>query len=223
MGMRRKTIGGALMLAGTVLLLGALALACANLMQDHRAAESAQSALEELELMHPELAQPQAEQTQTVTPVRLEADLQEREDPAPDHVEHPEAEMPAAQVDAHSYIGVLSIPALNMTLPVISHWSDENLRYAPCRYAGSAYLDNLVIAGHNYRAHFGSLGALRLGDSMSFTDMDGNVFSYVVADVETLPDTAVAEMTAGDWPLTLFTCTPGREKRITIRCDRVRA
>ena len=218
--MKRKTIGSALMLAGTILLLGALALACVNLMQDQRAAESTQSVLEALELLHPELAQTRPEQEQMPMAAQQETELQEQAVSAPDYVENPEAEMPVAQVDAHNYIGILSIPAINITLPVISHWSDENLRYAPCRYAGSAYLDDLVIAGHNYRAHFGSLGALRLGDSVSFTDMDGNVFSYVVADVETLPDTAVEEMTAGDWPLTLFTCTPGREKRITIRCDR---
>ena len=47
--MKRKMIGSALMLSGSILLLGALALACVNLIQDHSAAESTRSALEELE------------------------------------------------------------------------------------------------------------------------------------------------------------------------------
>ena len=34
-----------------------------------------------------------------------------------------------------------------------------------------------------------------------------------------LPATAVEEMTAGDYDLTLFTCTANRTHRVTVRCD----
>ena len=214
--MRRKKTGGLLILTGLALLLGALLLTGANLLEDHSAAAHTEAALEALEQSYPELKQAAADIPTAPLPYpQTEAAA------LPDYVENPEIEMPVAQVDTHSYIGILSIPAIKVTLPVISQCSDENLRYAPCRYAGSVYLDDLVIAAHNYRAHFGSLGALRLGDSVSFTDMDGNAFFYEVADIELLPETAVEEMTAGEWSLTLFTCTLGREKRITIRCDRI--
>ena len=116
---------------------------------------------------------------------------------------------------------MLSIPALELELPVVSAWSDDGLKLAPCRYSGTAYLDNLVIAGHNYASHFGRLASLTQGDEVRFTDGDGNLFLYTVAARDTLPGTAVEEMEAGEWDLTLFTCTMDGQSRVTIRCERV--
>ena len=38
--------------------------------------------------------------------------------------------------------------------------------------------------------------------------------------LETLPETAVEEMRAGEWDLTLFTCTYDGRARVTVRCIR---
>ena len=54
---------------------------------------------------------------------------------------------------------------------------------------------------------------------MYFTDMDGNVFSYQVADIEILQPGDVEELCSGEWPLTLYTCTIGGRTRITVRCE----
>lgn len=124
------------------------------------------------------------------------------------------------RIDDREYIGVLSIPALGRELPVISSWDYPGLRVAPCRYTGSAYTDDLVIATHNYASHFGRLRELSQGDSIRFTDTDGNVFDYVVSELEILEPYAVSQMTEGDWDLTLFTCTPGGQYRVTLRCNR---
>ena len=117
---------------------------------------------------------------------------------------------------------MLKIPAFGLELPVLSQWSYPNLRIAPCRYQGSAYTDDLVIAAHNYTSHFGNLKNLQEGDTVILTDMDDNVFTYKVALRETLMPTAVEEMSSGDWDLTLFTCTLGGSYRVTVRCERVR-
>ena len=105
-----------------------------------------------------------------------------------------------------------------LTLPVISRWSDALLETAPCRYVGSAYQNDLIIAGHNYRGHFGSLHRLSPGDQIRFTDTAGNHFTYAVAQLQELPGTAIQEMEAGDWDLTLFTCTASGAARLTVRC-----
>ena len=131
--------------------------------------------------------------------------------------------MPVEEIDGYGYVGYLSIPALGLELPVLGEWSDSGSRAAPCRYSGSAYLDNMVIAGHNYSGHFGTLKNLAPGDALSFTDIDGNVFSYTVVELETLPPYAVEEMTSGDWDLTLFTCTVGGQSRLAVRCERAEA
>lgn len=127
--------------------------------------------------------------------------------------------MPEKVVDGEAYIGRLEIPSLQREMPVMSEWSKERLRQTPCRYAGSAYLQNLVIAGHNYRAHFSGIGNLKKGDSVIFTDMDGNRFFYEVAETEILNAEETERMTESWWALTLFTCTAGGGRRVAVRCD----
>lgn len=129
--------------------------------------------------------------------------------------------MTEVEIDGYYYIGYVSIPALNLELPVMSQWDYARLKIAPCRYSGSTKTDDLVIAAHNYVRHFGKLSRLSVGDTVYFTDMDGVRSSYEVAVVDVLVPTAVAEMTAGEYDLTLFTCTYGGKSRMTIRCDRV--
>ncbi|MCI6733102.1 MAG: sortase [Lachnospiraceae bacterium] len=140
----------------------------------------------------------------------------------PSYVLCPEMEMPVETVNGMEIVGVLQIPALELELPVISQWSYPSLKKAPCRYSGSAYLNNLVICGHNYASHFGSLKKLSEGDQAVFTDMDGKVFTYRMVERETLlPDSpsSIEEMESGDWDLTLFTCTTGGKSRVTVRFE----
>jgi len=143
------------------------------------------------------------------------------EEEIPDYILNPNMEMPTEAIDGNEYIGVLEIPTLDLKLPVMSDWSYPKLKIAPCRYVGSAYVGDLVIAAHNYTAHFGQLKSLHIGDEITLTDVDGNVFRYEVLELETLMRMAIDEMTAGDWDLTLFTCTIGGKSRVTVRCGLV--
>ena len=192
--------GTILMTIGLLLLAAALFLAGYNIWDEHRAEGSAQQVLDQLvsETPQPEPPAP--------------------EEPTPEYILHPEMDMPTVEIDGSRYIGRVTIPALGLELPVMSQWSYPNLKIAPCRYQGSAYTGDLIIAGHNYRPHFGPLKNLGVGDAVLFTDADGNQFRYTVAQVETLAKTAVEEMAAGDWDLTLFTCTLGGQTRVTVRC-----
>ena len=116
-------------------------------------------------------------------------------------------------------IGILEIPAIDLKLPVLSEWSYPFLKRAPCRYSGSAYLDNLVITVHNYRTYFGKLKELEVGTEVIFTDAAGNRFEYKVAAVEALTPQSVEDMTSGEWALSLFTCTLDGKSRVTVRCE----
>lgn len=137
----------------------------------------------------------------------------------PDYVINPTMDMHVLTVDGVDYIGVLEIPSLGLKLPIISEWDYPSLKISPCRYTGSAYLNNMVIAAHNYNSHFGTLRELSYGDELTFADADGNEFFYKVLEVETLKPTAIDEMKTGDWDLTLFTCTVGGQARVTVRCE----
>ena len=129
--------------------------------------------------------------------------------------------MPTAGVDENGYIGILSIPSQGLELPILAKWSDSGLKIAPARFSGSAYTGDLILAGHNYDSHFGRIPKLQLGDEVYFTDMDGNCFSYEMIDRVILGPNDAEALEAGDWDLTLFTCTYSGANRVTVRCDRV--
>ena len=208
--MKKRTV---LLLLGTLCLLAALGLTVWNLWTADRAQTAAASAVQQLE---PLISAP----AQQPAPAPDAPASEPSEPEIPDYLLNPGMAMPVVVVDGVAYIGVLEIPAQELTLPVTGEWSYDRLKIALCRYAGSAYLDNLVIMGHNYPAFFKNLGDLRPGDEIRFTDADGNVFSYTVDDLEQLRAAQVEEMTTGDWDMTLFTCTPGGQLRIAVRCIR---
>ena len=154
-------------------------------------------------------------------PTETAAGAEETEAPSvPEYLLDADREMPVQTINGQDYIGVLSIPSLELELPVISQWDYPSLKVAPCRYSGSLYQDNLIICAHNYASHFGKLKNLQLGDTVLFTDMDENVVTFQMVERETLAPTDVEGMKSGDWDLTLFTCTVGGQTRVTIRFER---
>ena len=139
----------------------------------------------------------------------------------PNYVLHPNMSMPTVELNGVRYLGILEIPTLGLRLPVTADCDMNKLGRAACRYWGSAYLDTMVIAAHNYAKYFGRLKNLVGGDSVFFTDMAGNVFYYRVSGSEVLePDDVVEMITGAEWDLTLYTCTPGGMERLAVRCVR---
>ena len=191
-----KHKGKGLIFTGLLLIAAALFLTGYNLFDQMRAQRSAAQAAAQLAERLPQTTQTDV----------------------PDYLLTPEMEMPVETIDGVDYVGVLRIPTLALELPVISQWSYPLLKIAPCRYSGSAYQNNLVLCAHNYASHFGNLKNLHIGAAVTFTDMDGNLFTYQVAELETLPPQATEEMENGDWDLSLFTCTVGGQSRVTVRC-----
>jgi len=131
-------------------------------------------------------------------------------------------EMPTIEIDGYRYIGYLKVPDLKLNLPVMEEWDYKRLTIAPCRYSGTVYMDDMVIAGHNYRKHFSPLRSMPNGTAVIFTDVEGNVYHYEIASVEILNPTQVDELVTktDSWDLTLFTCTLGGQTRHTMRCLR---
>ena len=48
-----------------------------------------------------------------------------------------QSKMPTINVDGYECIGILSIPVLDLELPVLTDWSYAKLKKAPCIYYGS--------------------------------------------------------------------------------------
>ena len=124
-------------------------------------------------------------------------------------------------VDDTEYMGVLRIPSLSLSLPVNTKWSYPALQRTPCRYRGNLEDDSLVIIAHNYRSHFGNIGNMKLGETITMTDAEGTRHVYEVVRVETVAPTEVAPVVFSVYDLTLMTCTLGGQSRVIVRAIRV--
>ena len=186
-----KKSGVILISLGAVLILAALLLLLYNRSEDRRAGQEAESLLED-----------------------VRSAMAANADPKPQ-------EEPAEEI-TYDYAGVIAIPDLSLELPVIDQWNYARLKVAPCRQSGAAADGDLVIAAHNYKSHFGYLDRLEPGASVIFTDMEGTVYRYAVEEIRQLaPEDAedVSSVFSSEYPLVLYTCTPGGKARVAVFCQ----
>ena len=178
-----------LVAAGALLLLAGALLAGQNLLTERRAARQTADLLAAVE-----------------TRIAAPADL-----PAPEVTGDPWA--------GYEVIGVVALPDLGLSLPVLADYTQDLLAVAPCRYTDDLALEpgQLVVAGHNYRTHFGRLGELAPGSRITWQNLDGVTYTYTVTEVTEIDAGDREALEQGDWDLTLFTCDVTRTRRILVR------
>ena len=205
--MNRK-IGNTLILLGLLLLLGAGGLTAYNIWDGIRAERASQHIIQEMDIGQ---------------------DLVEALDQEPDD----DPEMPVIEVEGYYYIGILEIPSLQLTLPVMDRWDYTRLKISPCVYSGSYKTDDLVICAHNYARHFSPVKWIDMGADVYLITVDCRVYHYQVINRETLQPGSVENMientnnttdgtVTNEWDLTLFTCNTGGQTRCAVRCARIR-
>lgn len=146
-------------------------------------------------------------------------------------------EAPVADLTAYGVedeiIGVLEIPAMELTMPVYLGASDEHLA------AGAAVLGNTsapiggddtncVIAGHRGwkgADYFRHIDRLQVGDTVTLTNL-WKTLTYTVADIQIIQPHEVdkIKIQQGRDLLTLVTCHPyasGGRQRYVVYCERV--
>ena len=131
-------------------------------------------------------------------------------------------EMKTVNINGDEFIGTITIPVLNLELPVMSEYSYSRLKKAPCRYYGNLFTNDLIICAHAYETFFANLIKLKQNDLIFFTDVDGNNYAYEVLEIEILKPTDVDKMVNNEFDLTLYTCTSDNMNRVTVRCNRVK-
>ncbi len=217
----KKRHAWCLIVLGAMLLIAALFLVLYNLRQDEGSGKESAKILHDL--------RQQIEEMQT-EPQTTELDLQQflpTEDLYSEYMTEPETTEPTepptdpvVEIDGSQYIGIISIPRLNIELPVMSDWSYPKLRRAPCRYQGAAAAGDLIIAAHNFRTHFGNIQSLNTDDQIVFINANGEMFIYEVIETDMIGGRDIPSMLAGaedSWDLTLFTCTLSGQTRVTVR------
>ena len=129
--------------------------------------------------------------------------------------------MPAlSKIDNIEYIGMIKIPEINLEIPIINEWSYDNLKISPNRFTGSLYTNDLIIAGHNYKKHFGPIKQLEPNDTIYFIDVYDKYYEYEIIEIEILNKNDIDKLMEYECDLTLFTCTNGGKDRHIIRCNK---
>lgn len=205
---RHKLVGNIFLICGAAALLSCCVLFAINSLEDSNAGKSCYELTKSAKEVSPALEN--AYVSDGASSGKSESDLPVNTDKV----------FRVVDVDGYPCCGVLSIPDIELEMVVFDTWNDDYLKRSICRYYGSPLTNDLVIAGHNYRSGFGMLNELEIGDEIYFTDMDGNVTAYRVADVEVLQGTAVTAMVESGWDLSLYTCTNGGSARYTVRAER---
>ena len=206
----RKGFGIICLLLGVLCLLGAIGLVVYNRWEAENAQVISQDLLADVQTLIEDHQTPAPSDPMPQPDVTL---------PVLPELETVPAEMATVRVDGYDCIGILSIPVLELKLPVLADWSYSKLQKAPCHYYGTYYETDFVIAAHNYDSHFGRLSQLQPGDLVLFTDVSGKDHFYEVVLTETLPPQATQEMICSGFGLSLYTCTPGGGSRVTVRCN----
>ena len=203
----RKGFGICCIILGVCCLISSLGLIAYNRWEEEKAQDASKNILQDVQENMPEITREEStsEESKQDESEEISVDIPK--------------EMLATQVDGYDCIGVLSIPVLELELPVLTDWSYAKLKIAPCHYFGSCYEKDFVIAAHNYQSHFGRLSELQPKDLILFTDISGTVYCYEVVLLETLPANATEEMITSGFDLSLYTCTPGGASRVTVRCS----
>lgn len=200
-----KKAGILLTTVGAVLIISALLLFFYNRYEDYSAGREAEILLEDI-VSAIEATDEAAAPTETEEMTEEEMLL---------------AALPEIEIDGYAYVGYVSIPALELELPVMSEWDYARLKIAPCRQFGSSRTDDLVIAAHNYTKHFGKLTIVEVGTDVFFTDMDGIENHYTVQRVSTLAPEDVDAVLNSGYDLVLYTCTLGGATRVVAFCERI--
>lgn len=157
---------------------------------------------------------PEEEEVATTEVVQIEQQINVEE----------EQKLTASDGTTYYTIGVINIPSINVNYPILSTYTDELLKIAPCKFHGPNpnEVGNLCIAGHNYRnsKFFSKVPNLQLGDTIEITDLSGRMLTYTVYDKFIVnPDelACTSQLTNGKKEITLITCTNDNKQRHIIK------
>lgn len=221
--MHNSKAGIAFVGMGVVLILSALLLFLYNEGRNAAAEKANEDIYADLYRIIEQQKEARDTETEAVIPEEtaiVQAEIPETEEALPAETEMiPEAPvMETVTVDGHDYIGILEIPSLELTVPILSDWDERKLDIAPCRHFGSVGTDDLVIAGHNYRRHFLYLYQVKAGDQVFFTCPDGTLIEYEAAEIRTLDAADVESVLDSKYDLILYTCTYSGTERTAVFC-----
>lgn len=122
-----------------------------------------------------------------------------------------------------SIIGLIEIPKINISYPILSNSNEYLLKISVCRFSGPLpnRIGNMCIAGHNYNntLMFSKLNKLNIGDSIFITDLNNTKLEYIIYNKFRVKQNNLAcTENTNDVEITLITCNENNNsERIVIK------
>ena len=135
-----------------------------------------------------------------------------------------EGKYTASNGKEYSICGIVNIPKINVTYPILTETTDSLLKVSICKFWGAEpnKVGNFCIVGHNYRnkRFFSKVPTLVCGDIVEITDLSNMTLKYEVYDIYTVsPEdrSCTSQLTNGKKEITLITCTNDSSARVIVK------
>lgn len=122
-----------------------------------------------------------------------------------------------------SIIGLIEIPNINISYPILSNSNEHLLKISVCRFSGPLpnRIGNLCIAGHNYNntLMFSQLNELNIGDTIYITDLNNTKLEYTIYNKFKVKENNLrCTENSNNVEITLITCNQNNNsERIVIK------
>ena len=125
--------------------------------------------------------------------------------------------MSTLSIDDINFVGIIEMPRYESVLPVCADWG--NLSDYPCRFSGSVYDRTMQVGGTSQKGQYDFYRDISVGDTVFFTDMEGNRYEYAVTDIKYENNADQNTLNRNDSALTLFIKNIYAFEYIIISCD----
>ena len=127
--------------------------------------------------------------------------------------------MSVLSLEGKDFVGILEMPRYELALPVCAQWG--NLTRFPCRFSGSVYDKTMQIGATSQNGQFDFYREISVGDTVKFTDVEGNVYTYVVTNLSYEKHAAKSALEREDSALTVFVKNIYGFEYLIISCNAV--
>lgn len=124
-----------------------------------------------------------------------------------------------ANLSGYEVTGILQIPDLNRSWPIIASGDAAKTAKIPSIYGGNPASGDLVIADSADNRQFASLKDLPDGSEVVFTDISGREYRYQIATVETVPSSKLSAISRHRerWDAAIITPNFSGRSQIVVR------
>ena len=128
-------------------------------------------------------------------------------------------EMPVVEIEGNDFVGMIEVPKYSKALPVYSSWEKNKITDFPCRYMGSMYDGSLIVGTVEDHGQSDIAKGIAGGDELTFTDVTGLKYNYIITDAYKTKDVSTEALTAIDGELVLFVRSTYGTDYMVICCN----